>query len=115
MEIDAAIQDKRAVNLISAQATPQQCDEVCTDVIPIISKPFPKIESGTRYVVDGTLFNGMIPDVTDILLVRNVVNCAKIAVPSGSGLRGMSAQSRVRLPREMLRRGARRSTATTRR
>jgi len=65
-------------------------DEVCAGVIPITSKPFPKIESGTCYVVAGTLFNGMIPDVTDILLVRNVVNCAKIAVPSGSGLRGMS-------------------------
>ena len=49
------------------------CGELCANVITIElqdrskeDEPF-YVESGTCYVVDGTLFNGMIPDVTDIL------------------------------------------------
>ena len=112
LEVQAEVM-KGLVQCLSEAAQPV-CDEVCSDVIAISSRPFPTIESGTHYEVNGTFpISGIIP--TDMLVVRNVVKCAKITVPSDSGLRGMSAQSRVRLPREMLRRGARRSTAKTRR
>ena len=113
-ELEAQAEVMKGLVQCLSEATAQQCDEVCADVIAISSRPFPIIESGTHYEVNGTFpISGIIP--TDMLVVRNVVKCAKITVPSDSGLRGMSAQSRVRLPREMLRRGARRSTAKTRR
>ena len=95
------------------------CGELCANVITIElqdrskeDEPF-YVESGTCYVVDGTP-----PEFDNGITVLDGVNCAKITIPSGSGTEGIGAHLRVRLcptPRETLRRGARRSSAITRR
>ena len=85
------------------------CDEPCADVVTISSTPS-TIESGTCYVVDGTFpSNGITVPVE--------VNCAKITVPEGAKLQGILAHlpRPSFAPRNTLRRGARRSTAKTRR
>ena len=89
------------------------CGEVCADEITLNSIPSatfsPAIQDGTCYVVDGTFPSGTIT-------VPHMVKCAKITVPSSSGIRGISAElprPSCPAPLEMLRRGARRSMATT--
>ncbi len=94
------------------------CGQPCGTVIPIDDLAFDPlgIEADTCYEIVGDLFSAY-----DLELSVEV-SCAKITVPSGSGLLGLNAQ----LPRpafcpaphethETLRRGARRSTATIRR
>ena len=68
------------------------CGDPCADVITLdeISGPFDTIEDSKCYVVDGT-FQG----IFDRILVPSRVDCAKITVPSGSGLSGIEAHSRV--------------------
>ena len=51
-----------------------------------------RIESDICYVVDGFFFPGF---PGGRINVRDGVNCAKITVPSGSGLSGIEAHSRV--------------------
>ena len=64
------------------------CGEPCAEIVTINSPSFPTIESGTCYVVDGTF-------PSDALIVPDGVNCAKVTIPSGSGLNGMDAHNRV--------------------
>jgi len=69
------------------------CGKPCADVVTISSTSFPTdgiltgiyptIESDNCYVVDGTFPKGDIKVPTE-------VNCAKITVPSSSGIRGIS-------------------------
>ncbi len=62
------------------------CGEPCAEIVTINSPespPFPTIESGTCYVVDGTFFAA--------LIVPEGVECAKITVPKGSSLNGIVA------------------------
>ena len=93
------------------------CGQPCGTVIPIDDLAFDPlgIEADTCYEIVGDLFSAY-----DLQLSVEV-SCAKITVPSGSGLLSLNAQ----LPRpafcpaphetpETLRRGARRSTGTTR-
>ena len=86
------------------------CGEPCAQVVTINSPSFPTIESGTCYVVDGTFPSG-------VLTVPDAVDCAKITVPEGAKLQGILAHlpRPSFAPRNTLRRGARRSTAKTRR
>ena len=51
LEVQAEVM-KGLVQCLS-EATATTCDETCADVIAISSRPFPTIESGTRYEVDG--------------------------------------------------------------
>ena len=84
------------------------CGQPCAGVETLNTEPF-HIESNICYVVDGTFPSGDIE-------VPEEVECAKITVPSGSGLFVIGAHlpRPSFVPRETLRRGARRSTATTR-
>ena len=67
------------------------CGEPCAGVETLSSTPF-LIESDICYVVDGFFFPGF---PGGRINVRDGVNCAKITVPSGSGLSGIEAHSRV--------------------
>ena len=90
------------------------CGQTCLAVETLNSLPFPlgTIESDTCYVVEGTF-----PSPADALFVSSLVKCAKITIPSGSGLNAIGAhlpRPFLNRAREMMRRGARRSPATTR-
>ena len=89
------------------------CGEPCEgDVVTLdeTSGVFDAIEDNKCYVVDGTFTGIIVPDG---------VSCAKITVPEGAKLQGIDAHlprpSFDSTPNETLRRGARRSKATTRR
>ena len=59
------------------------CGEPCAEIVTISSTSLPTIESDTCYVVDGK--------VLATFIVPGGVECAKITVPSGSGLFGIDA------------------------
>ena len=52
-ELEAQAEVMKGLVQCLSEATAPQCDKVCADSITISSRPFPKIESGTSYVVDG--------------------------------------------------------------
>ena len=52
-ELEAQAEVMKGLVQCLSEATAPQCDKVCADSITISSRPFPKIESGTRYEVDG--------------------------------------------------------------
>ena len=52
-ELEAQAQVVKGLVQCLSEATAQHCDQTCADVIAISSRPFPTIESGTRYEVDG--------------------------------------------------------------
>ena len=68
-------------------------EELCADPVTINSTPFPAIQDGTCYVVDGTFARAPQPFKT--ITVPEGVKRAKIAVLSDSTLGGIDAYSRV--------------------
>ena len=52
-ELEAQAEVMKGLVQCLSEATAPHCDETCADNITISSRPFPKIESGTRYEVDG--------------------------------------------------------------
>ena len=52
-ELEAQAQVVKGLVQCLSEATAPHCDEICADVIAISSRPFPTIESGTSYEVDG--------------------------------------------------------------
>ena len=52
-ELEAQAEVMKGLVQCLSEATATTCDETCADVIAISSRPFPTIESGTRYEVGG--------------------------------------------------------------
>ena len=52
-ELEAQAEVMQGLVQCLSEATAPHCDETCADVIAISSRPFPTIESGTSYEVDG--------------------------------------------------------------
>ena len=59
------------------------CGEPCAEIVTINSPSIPTIESGTCYVVDGT--------IATVAEIPADINCAKITIPSGSSLNEIAA------------------------
>jgi len=55
-ELEAQAEVMKGLVQCLSEAAQPVCDEVCSDVIAISSRPFPTIESGTRYEVDGCVW-----------------------------------------------------------